>query len=168
MKQFRQILLSAGLGLALIQLLPVKRASNPAVIPSHTIEAGLNVPAPVEVILNNACKDCHSHQTRWPWYARVAPLSWMVAGDVGRARRAMDLSEWTEQAGARPGIAMGTLLAACAGVESQRMPPAGYRRLHPKARLSEVQVDTLCEWATTEARLMRKQATSRRTVALNR
>jgi cytochrome c len=111
----------------------------------------------VETILRSACKDCHSHETRWPWYASVAPLSWIVAGDVARARRAMDLSEWTEKAGARPGIAGGTLMAACAGVEAQRMPPAGYRRMHPEARLSAAQVDTLCGWATAEARLLRSR-----------
>jgi heme-binding protein len=168
MKHLRHILLFAGLGLAVIQFLPVRRGSNPAVIPGHTIEASLNVPAPVENILQNACKDCHSHETRWPWYASVAPLSWMVARDVEKARQAMDLSEWTEQAGARPGMAMGTLMAACAGVEGQRMPPAGYRRMHPEARLTAAQVNTLCGWATAETRVLRKQARSRRTLALNR
>jgi Haem-binding domain len=168
MKLLRHIILFAGLGLAVIQFLPVKRLRNPAVIPSHTIEASLNVPAPVETILRNACKDCHSHETRSPWYAKVAPFSWMVAGDVERARRAMDLSEWSEKAGARSGIAVGTLMAACAGVEAQRMPPAGYRLMHPEARLTAAQVDTLCGWVTAEARLLRKQATSHRTVALNR
>jgi len=165
MKYLRHIILFAGLGLAVIQFLPEKHISNPPVIAGHTIEAGLNVPAPVEKILNTACKDCHSQQTRWPWYARVAPISWMVAGDVEKARRAMNLSEWTEEAGARPGIAVGTLMAACAGVEGQRMPPAGYRKMHPEARLTAAQVDTLCGWTTAEARLLRKQAASRRTVA---
>ena len=164
MKYFQRAILFAGLSLAVIQFLPVKPGSNPAVIPGHTIEAGLDVPAPVESILNHACKDCHSHETRWPWYARIAPVSWMVAADVERARRAMDLSEWTVQAGARPSTAMGTLLAACAGVEAQRMPPAAYRRMHPEARLTAAQVEAMCGWATSEARLLRKQA--RRTVAL--
>jgi hypothetical protein len=168
MKLLRHMILFAGLGLAVIQFLPVKRLRNPAVIPSHTIEASLSVPAPVETILRSACKDCHSHETRWPWYAKVAPFSWMVAGDVERARRAMDLSEWSEKAGARPGIAVGTLMAACAGVEAQRMPPAGYRQMHPEARLTAAQVDTLCGWVTAEARLLRKQAASRKTIALNR
>jgi len=168
MKRLRHIVLFAGLGVAVIQFLPGKPADNPAVIPGHTIEASLDVPAPVGKLLQSACKDCHSHQTRWPWYAKVAPFSWMVAGDVERARRAMDLSEWTEQAGARPGKAMGTLMAACAGVEAQRMPPAGYRRLHPEARLTEAQVNTVCGCATAETRLLRKQVASRRTPALNR
>jgi hypothetical protein len=168
MKHLRRIILIAGLALAGIQFVPGKRVSNPPVIPSHTIEAGLDVPAPVQHILNSACKNCHSYETRVPWYGKVAPVSWMVADDVERARRAMNLSEWTARAGARPAAAMGTLMAACAGVEGQRMPPAGYRRMHPEARLTAAQVETLCGWTTAEARLLRKQAASRRTVALNR
>jgi hypothetical protein len=168
MKFYRKILQSAGLGLIVIQLLPGNHLSNPPVIPSHTIEAGLEVPAPVATILKNSCNDCHSHETRWPWYARVAPVSWVLERDVERARRAMDLSEWTQQAGARPGVAMGTLMAACAGVEAQRMPPAAYRQMHPQARLSGAQVETLCEWVATESRILRKQAAAHRTLALNR
>jgi heme-binding protein len=167
MKHLRHIVLFAGAALAVMQFLPVKLMRTAPVIPSHTIEANLDVPAPVEAILNNACKNCHSQETRLPWYGKVAPLSWMIASDVERARRAMNLSEWSVQTGARPNVAMGTLLAACAGVEAQRMPPASYRRLHPEARLDQAQVDTLCGWAATEARVLRKQA-ARKTLALNR
>ena len=168
MKLLQHIVLFAGAAIAVMQFLPVKRATNPEVIPGHTIEASLDVPRPVETILNNACKNCHSNETRVPWYGKVAPLSWMIAGDVERARHAMNLSEWSAQATARPGVAIGTLMAACAGVEARKMPPAAYRRMHPEARLDQAQVDTLCGWATTQARVLRKQAAARRTMALNR
>jgi hypothetical protein len=164
MRYLRHIILFAGFTVAVMQFLPGKHPGNPPVIPSHTIEANLNVPGPVEKILNSACKDCHSHETRWPWYAKVAPLSWMVAGDVERARKAMDLSEWTT----RPGVAVGTLMAACAGVEGQRMPPAGYRKMHPEANLTAAQVNAVCGWVTAETRVLRKHAASRRSLALNR
>ena len=166
MIHLRHILLYSGAALAGMQFLPVKPARNPAVIPGRTIEANLEVPAQVESILSSACKDCHSYETRLPWYGKVAPLSWMIASDVEHARRAMNLSEWSVQAGARPSLAMGTLLAACAGVESEKMPPASYRRMHPAARLDQAQVETLCGWAAAEARVVRRQAASRRTIAL--
>jgi len=168
MKYLRHFVLFAGTAVAALQFVPVKTLHNPAVIPSHTIEANLDVPAPVEKILNTSCKNCHSDETRVPWYGRIAPVSWMLAGDVSKARRAMNLSEWSVQAGAKPGVAMGTLLAACAGVESQHMPPTAYTRMHPEARLNQAQVQTLCGWATKEARVLRKQGSARRTLALNR
>src|SRR5579883_3131417 len=110
MKHVGKFVLFAGVAIAVLQFVPVKSVSNPKVTPSHTIEANLEVPANVEKILNDSCKNCHSYETRLPWYGRVAPVSWMLAGDVERARQAMNLSEWGVQAGAKPGKAIGTLL----------------------------------------------------------
>jgi hypothetical protein len=146
-----------GIAVASIQVMPVKR-SNPAVNSADTIETSLNVPAPVEKILTEACKDCHSLQTRWPVYARVAPVSWIVTHDVERGREAMNLSRWAAHAGSKPGVAMGVLAAACADVQSRHMPPAAYRRMHPAARLQPEEVETLCEWTSAQARLLRSQA----------
>src|SRR5204862_4222332 len=130
------------------QFVPVKAAHNPAVIPSHAIEANLDVPAPVREIRNTASKNCHSNETQLPWYGRVAPVSWLIARDIERARKAMNFSEWSVQAGAKPAVAAGHLLAACAGVEAHIMPPSAYRRGHPEARLDQAQIDTLCGWTT--------------------
>lgn len=154
MNNFHRLTLSAALGFALIQVLPLNSNRNPPIRPERAIEASLDVPPPVRNILNTACKDCHSHETRWPWYAKVAPVSWFIARDVKRARHTMDLSEWTP----RPTSAAGVLMAACTGVQSQRMPPAVYRALHPEARLTDEQADTLCAWAATQARTLRHTA----------
>ena len=153
MNHLERTILSAALGLAMIQILPLQPRTNPAIRRERTIEANLEVPPPVQSILNTACKDCHSHETRWPWYAGIAPLSWIIAGDVERAREALNLSDWT----LRPQKAIGALMAACAGAQGERMPPAAYRAMHPEARLSSEQIDTLCGWTMTEARTLRRQ-----------
>ena len=139
------------IGLAL-QLVPVDAGYNPPVRPEHRLEAQSNVPAEVERVLNKACRNCHSHETEWPWYSRVAPASWLIARDVDKARRAMNLSEWTVQNGRTRGRAVGTLMAACAGLQAGRMPPSPYRTMHPEARLSTEEVRAFCEWTTAEAR----------------
>jgi hypothetical protein len=69
------------------QLVPVKR-DNPPV----TFE--VDAPAEVKTILERSCFDCHSNRTRWPWYSRVAPVSWLVARDVHRGRKEMNFTEW--------------------------------------------------------------------------
>jgi hypothetical protein len=139
------------LGLALMPAIPVTRSSNPPVRAGRTMEDYLNVSGQVEGILNRACKDCHSNETRWPWYASVAPVSWMVAGEVERARHAMNFSEW----GPKPRVAMGRLMTACESVETGRMPPASYRRMHPKARLSAQQAAEFCGWTQEETLWLR-------------
>src|SRR5262245_36516954 len=95
MNNIQRTTLSSILGFAMIQMLPIQPKINPPIHPERIVEATLDVPAPVQSILTAACKDCHSHETRWPWYANIAPVSWWIARDVNRARRAMDLSEWS-------------------------------------------------------------------------
>src|SRR5688572_23883912 len=119
--------------LVVLQFVPGPQRSNPPVIKERTLQTSLAMPAHVDSILRRSCMDCHSNETRWPWYSRVAPLSWGVIKDVARARKTLNFSEWTHQAGRRPGIALGYLNAMCAGVKGGRMPPAKYLMLHPSA-----------------------------------
>ncbi len=75
-----------------------------------------------------ACFDCHSNQTRWPWYADVAPFSWVVQRDVDAARDVINFSAWSSS----------QELSAASGqsVITGNMPPAKYRMAHPEANLS--------------------------------
>lgn len=121
-----------------IQLVPVDRAGPPA---GHDVDA----PAEVAAVLRAACYDCHSAQTRWPWYSRVAPVSWWIADHVREGRRELDFSNW-------PLIdftAQDELLREVAEeVREGRMPPASYRRGHPEARLDAARRDLLVRWAS--------------------
>ena len=75
------------IGFALIQLAPVDRA-NPAV------ETEVPASAEARVVLRRGCYDCHSNETVWPWYSRIAPVSWLTARDVREGRKALSFSTW--------------------------------------------------------------------------
>ena len=64
----------------------------------------------------------------------------------------MNLSEWSNGAGKTYLGAAGVLAAACADVQTRRMPPPKYLLLHPKNRLSAADVSTLCGWTARESR----------------
>jgi hypothetical protein len=104
-----------------IQLVPVTR-SNPPVIRELVWDS----PA-TRALARRACYDCHSNEVTWPWYAHVAPVSWLVAHDVKEARERFNFSEVS--ADDRAG-----LLAK--QITSGEMPPIEYRAMHPAARLS--------------------------------
>jgi hypothetical protein len=125
-----------------IQLVPVSGA-NPIV--------EREVPAPLEVrtLLRRACYDCHSNETRWPWYARVAPASWLVARHVQEGRAALNFSQWNALEVARQRSAM-TMISHRVG--TGKMPPWFYVPLHPEARLSESDRELLRNWARSLAR----------------
>jgi len=136
--------------LIVLALLTARVHENPPVDPAATLEARVHVPPHVAATLRRACFDCHSHQTRWPWYSQIPPGVWMVADDVKRARAAMNFSDWPDPM-ARVTKAPVLLLAACAGLRSQRMPPERYLMLHPEARVSPAEIDAVCEWSRTQA-----------------
>ena len=119
-----------------IQLMPVERSNPP-------VEADLVAPKEVEAVLRTACYDCHSSETRWPWYSYVAPVSWIIADDVKKARREMTFSEWgvlgpREQLELRQEV--------WEEIEKGKMPLKKYVILHPSARLDEEQKRLLRDW----------------------
>lgn len=75
----------------LIQLVP-NRIANPPV----TQEPAWNSPE-TRALAVRACFDCHSNQTRSPWYAKIAPISWWLKSHVDDGRRALNFSEWDRE-----------------------------------------------------------------------
>lgn len=139
---FRKDVLKKGLlGLAVaivaIQLVPVDRTSPP-------VAADLAAPANVRAVLKRACYDCHSNETTWPWYSRVAPLSWLVARDVREGRKELNFSDWGSYAGKRQARKLKEVREQVADGE---MPPWFYVAVHREAALSPEDKALLREWS---------------------
>jgi len=128
--------------LAGMQLVPVDRR-NPPIDPSRSIFHSESLPPKVENVLRRSCQDCHSNQTRWPWYSYVAPVSWMVAQDVHQARRQMNFSEW---AGYSEKKREERLNGICEQVVNGDMPEGKYAFIHRSARVSEDERRAVCQW----------------------
>ena len=120
-----------------IQFVPVER-DNPSV--SSEIDA----PPEVKNILERSCYDCHSNETRWPWYGKVAPVSWLVAHDVEEAREHLNFSEWGELSEDNQ---RGLIEESWEEVEEGKMPLKKYLIMHPGAKLSEGDLKILHDWA---------------------
>jgi hypothetical protein len=125
------------------QLVPVER-SNPTTDPSRGLYAAAAVPPDVRSILERSCGDCHSNETRWPWYSHVAPVSWLVSFDVREGRADLNFSEWARYSAETKGH---KLEAICRRVRQGEMPDGKYTLIHRGARLSESDRETLCRWA---------------------
>lgn len=127
MRVLRQVSIGLGVLLLLIQVVPYGRShENPPV----SGEPPWNAPRTRELAVR-ACFDCHSHETRWPWYSHVAPLSWLIQNDVDGGRRHLDFSAWD-----RP---QKDADEAAELVEKGEMPPGSYLLAHPEARLTDAE-----------------------------
>jgi hypothetical protein len=131
------------LGLALIviligiQFIPVGK-SNP---PERGVAAA---PAQVQALLRRACFDCHSHETVWPWYSRIAPVSLLIARDVKKGRKEVNFSTWDKYDQKRKAR---KLTEIAKQVEKGDMPLFYYLPLHPAAKLSPTERELIVNWA---------------------
>ncbi len=108
---------------AVLQLVPYGRAhSNPPV----TARVEWDSPR-TETLVRGACFDCHSHETRWPWYSHIAPLSWLVERDVGEGREELNFSTGN----------LHEIEEVADLIREGEMPLWFYRPLHSVARLSD-------------------------------
>jgi len=86
-------------------------------------------------LAKQACFDCHSNETEWPAYSRVAPVSWLIQRDVAEGRAVLNFSEWQ-----RP---QAEATEAAEEVLEREMPPRIYQLMHAHARLSDADRDRL-------------------------
>jgi len=136
-----RIILIAILLLILLGRFVPPDLSNPPINPAATFEAVAKPNPAAAAVLQRACYDCHSNRTVWPWYSRVAPASWLVAGDVKEGRAHLNLSEWANYGSE---MAAEKLRGICNEAKSGAMPLWQYRLIHPQARLSADDVNALC------------------------
>jgi hypothetical protein len=120
--------------------------TNPPVDPANKLDAQVSVPPQVAAILDRSCRDCHTHETRWPWYSQIAPASLLLARDVREARDEMNFSEWGDYDAE---TADEQLHEICEQVREGAMPLGPYTWLHPAAKLSPRDVEVLCAWTET-------------------
>lgn len=136
----RRLILALAIGFTGIQFVPVERTNPP-------VEAEVPAPPEVKEILRRACYDCHSHETRWPWYSRVAPVSWLVARDVREGRDELNFSTWNQIS---TKDRLDAMHESWEEVAEGEMPPWFYLPPHPEARLGDSEREVLRRWSFSE------------------
>lgn len=138
-RRFKQAVVVLVVLFTAAQLVRPGRA-NPATDASRTIQAHAGTASGLVAVLDRACRDCHSNATVWPWYTRIAPVSWLMAYGVAEGRKAVNFSEWSAYSPAQQRI---LLAVSCDDATSGKM-PGPYTLLHPETRLSPQDIETIC------------------------
>jgi len=112
-------------------------------------------PPDVAAMFRAACYDCHSDETRWPWYSYIAPVSWQVADDVNHGRRHVNLSEWPTD---KPDLARKKIEDMSDEIDDGDMPMKKYTLIHKDARLTPEQRDRLTQWLNDQASALKSKA----------
>ena len=114
-----------------IQLIPVDR-TNPTIVS----EPNWDSPA-TRALAKDACFDCHSNETVWPWYSKIAPVSWLTWRDVEEGRDHLNFSDWDNQH-----VRAGEIAEV---IDEGEMPPWFYVIMHPEAKLSDSEKQALID-----------------------
>lgn len=128
--------------LVLIQLIRIDK-SNPPVDPKLDFQAAAHPPAEVLTLIRDACYNCHSDESRYPWYSNVAPVSWWLKHHVNEAKEHFNFSTLGVLKPEDLKWALGT---AAKEIRESKMPLSSYTWMHPEARLSDEQRALLAHW----------------------
>lgn len=101
------------------------------------------VPPAVADILHRACYDCHSNNTRYPWYAGLQPVGWFLNRHVKGGEKELNFSEFAAYSDRRK---ISKLKAIATQVGDEEMPLGSYKWLHADARLSEAEKRQVIQW----------------------
>ncbi len=139
----RRFLAGTAVLLGAAQFFPPARNAGTTAEGPQSLAAVLNPPPEVRNFLAAACYDCHSDRTEYPWYARVQPAGWLMAGHIRDGKRALNLSTFAvlgKQAQARRLDYMRDAVA------EGEMPMALFSALHPRARVTAEEKEMFARW----------------------
>jgi hypothetical protein len=122
-----------------IQFIPVETTNPP-------VEGDIPTSPAVKAVLRRACYDCHSHETVWPWYSHLAPISWPLVRDVQEGRAELNFSMWHRYSTPQQ---VKKLQESWKEVSEGEMPPWYYLPVHRDGRLSDDDRTLLEQWART-------------------
>lgn len=138
-RRLKRKLLLIPLALILIQFIPVQCSVPP-------VNGRPQIPPDVEPLLMSACWDCHSSETVWPAYSRIAPASWLMQWHVDHGREYLNFTNWDALSPEEIQIASAQIIHV---IERGEMPLASYVWMHPDAKLTPAQKERLIAWAKT-------------------
>lgn len=113
-----------------------------------------NMPADLQQTFRSSCYDCHSNNTNYPWYAYVAPFSWVIDQHIRNGKHEANFNDYDTLSKPQK---IGLLDEICEVVSDSSMPPSNYLMLHPEAVLGEEDIVAICEWTETAALKLLRQ-----------
>ena len=144
MKWTKRILLTILIVFILIQFIRPARNQSGQVLTTDITKA-VNVPDKVLDVFKNSCYDCHSNDTRYPWYVNIEPMGWFMARHIKNGKANLNFSEFGTYSKRKQA---NKLRAIAKSVNDGSMPLSSYTIMHTDAKLSEEDKKLITEWTS--------------------
>jgi len=141
----KKIFLLLFVSLIIIQFVHPKRNKTDAAQPNY-IGNIHSLPEEVKSILAKACIDCHSNNTRYPWYSNLQPINWWMTGHINDGKKQLNFDEFSDKSLRFQYHKMDELIKQ---VKEDEMPLNSYLWIHKDAKLTPAEKSTLINWAQT-------------------
>lgn len=106
------------------------------------------VPVNLQTILKNACYDCHSNNTSYPWYSNIQPMAWMMARHINNGKQKLNFSEFANCSSRKQ---TSKLKEIANQIKDNEMPISSYKMIHTKANLTEEEKVLIMDWMNKTA-----------------
>lgn len=143
MKLYKKILLGLGAAFIAIQFIQPARNESGQVLATDIIKS-LGVPDKILGILKNSCYDCHSNNSRYPWYVHIQPMGWIMARHIKNGKENLNFSDFGSYSRRKQA---NKLRAIASSIKEGSMPILSYTYMHTDAKLSPDEKDILISWA---------------------
>jgi hypothetical protein len=140
---FRKILWVLVIVLIIIQFIHPARNISKAEQP-NSIAKSYNIPVDVKTILDKACVDCHSNNTRYLWYFKIQPVDWWLTHHITEGKRELNFDEYTNRS---IRYQYNKLEEVEKQIKEGEMPLYSYTWIHKDAVLSEQEKSAVINWA---------------------
>lgn len=147
MKLLKKIILYLGVVFIAIQFIQPAYNKNGQVLPTDFAKI-YTVPINVQTILQNACYDCHSNNTVYPWYANIQPAGWMLARHIKNGKADLNFSDFGSYTSRRR---VSKLKGIANQVKDDEMPITFYKAMHKKANFTKEEKVLIMEWMNKTA-----------------
>lgn len=138
----RRVLLAGGAVFLALQCFRPEKNTGGTPPPSDFLVSQTPPPA-VSAALRDACYDCHSDHTRYPWYAALQPAGWWLAAHVRDGKAALNFSSFSKASGRQQARMLDEISVE---LSNGTMPPRSYRLMHAAARLTPQQRQEITHW----------------------
>lgn len=148
MKKRWYIIMGSILALLIIIQFFQPEKNNTLENPQNDIIFVIEIPTAVKKKIVNACYDCHSETTVYPFYNRIAPVSWFLAKHIRDAKEHLNFSEWANYDKKKQ---IKLLTAICEEITEGEMPLKSYVFMHSNAIINEKEIEEICLWTEKSA-----------------
>ena len=145
MSRVKKILLVILVVIITIQFIQPARNKSGQALPTD-ISKGYTIPAQVQSVLKNACYDCHSNNTNYPWYATIQPVGWVLARHIKNGKAELNFSQFGDYSIRKQRSKLNSIAKT---IEDGTMPLSSYTLIHNNAILTKEEKTLIIDWANT-------------------